>query len=210
MYLPDIYAETDKRRIYEFIRDNGFGILISHNGPGPVASHLPFVLNEGPEGEDTIIGHMARANEQWKHADGKDVLIVFHGPHAYVSPTWYRVEDVVPTWNYAVVHVYGTFKVVRDGAETVNIIRQIVDYYESFEPRAWTTDFNSPYNKKMIKGVTAFEVTIRRIEGKWKMGQNRPAHLRRRALEELQARPGENERVTARLMEATIRPEDNA
>ena len=100
---------------------------------------------------------------------------------------------MVPTWNYAVVHVYGTFEAVQDRAETVNIVSRIVDYYESFEPRAWTADFDSPYNRKMIRGVTAFRIKIARVEGKWKMGQNRPAYLRRRALEELQARPGENE-----------------
>ena len=209
MYLPDLYAVTDKRQIYDFIRSNGFGILFSHQGPGPTATHLPFILVEGAEGEATIIGHMARANEQWKHADGQDVLVVFHGPHAYVSPTWYREEDVVPTWNYAVVHVYGTFEAVQDREETVNIVRQIVDYYESFEPCAWTTDFDSPYNKKMIKGVTAFKIRIDRMEGKWKMGQNRPTHLRRRAIEELRARPGENEQAIAWLMEAAIRQDED-
>ena len=204
MYVPDLYAETDKAQIYDFIRDNGFGILFSHQGPGPTATHLPFVPVEGEDGQDMIIGHMARANEQWKHADGQEVLIVFHGPHAYVSPTWYREEDVVPTWNYAVVHVYGTFEAVQDRAETVDIVSRIVDYYESFEPRAWTTDFDSPYNRKMIRGVTAFRVKISRVEGKWKMGQNRPPYLRRRALEELQKRPGENEQAVARLMQATV------
>ncbi len=204
MYVPDLYAVTDKAQIYDFIRDNGFGILFSHQGPGPTATHLPFVLVEGDDGQDTIIGHMARVNEQWKHADGQEVLIVFHGPHAYVSPTWYREEDVVPTWNYAVVHVYGTFEAVQGRAETVDIVSRIVDYYESFEPRAWTADFDSPYNRKMIRGVTAFRIKIARVEGKWKMGQNRPAYLRRRALEELQARPGENEQAVAQLMEETL------
>ncbi len=204
MYVPDLYAETDRARINDFIRNNGFGILFSYQGTGPAATHLPFVLVEGDDGQDTIIGHMARANEQWKHADGHEVLVVFHGPHAYVSPTWYREEDVVPTWNYAVVHIYGTFEAVQDSAETVDIVSRIVDYYESFEPRAWTTDFDSPYNKKMIRGVTAFKIKIARVEGKWKMGQNRPAYLRRRALGELQTRPGENEKAIARLMEAAI------
>ena len=210
MYVPDLYAETDKARIYDFIRNNGFGILFSHQGPGPTATHLPFVLVEGGDGQDIIIGHMARANDQWKHADGQDVLIVFHGPHAYVSPTWYQEEDVVPTWNYAVVHVYGTFEAVREREETVDIVSKIVDYYESFEPRSWTTDFDSSYNKKMIRGVTAFRIKIARVEGKWKMGQNRPAYLRRRALDELKTRPGDNERAVAELMEATIRPEEGA
>ena len=106
------------------------------------------------------------------------------------------------------VHVYGTFEAVREREETVEIVSRIVDYYESFEPRAWTTDFESPYNKKMIRGVTAFRIKIARVEGKWKMGQNRTAYLRRRALDELKTRPGDNERAVAELMEATIRPEE--
>ncbi len=210
MYVPDLYAVNDKKRIYDFIRDNGFGILFSHQGPGPTATHLPFVLEEDDGGQDSIIGHMAKANDQWKHADGHEVLIVFHGPHAYVSPTWYQEEDVVPTWNYAVVHAYGTFEVVRDKTETVDIVNRIVDYYESFESQPWTTDFTNSYNRKMIRGVTAFRIKIARVEGKWKMGQNRPAHLRQRALNELRARAGDNEQAVARLMEATIRTEETA
>ena len=100
---------------------------------------------------------MARANEQWKHADGQEVLIVFHGPHAYVSPTWYREEEVVPTWNYAVVHVYGTFEAVQDRAETVDIVSRIVDYYESFEPRAWTADFDSSLQQEDDPGRDRFQ-----------------------------------------------------
>ncbi len=204
MYLPKIYAVADKARIYQFIRDNGFGILFSHQGPGPMASHLPFVLCEDPKGEDLILGHMAKANEQWRHADGNDVLVVFHGPHSYVSPTWYREDDVVPTWNYAAVHVYGTFEAVKDGRETADIVGKIVDYYESFLPEPWEADFESEYNRKLIKGVAAFRVRINRVEGKWKMGQNRPSRQRRRVIDVLETLPSENEQAVAKLMRAEI------
>lgn len=204
MYVPDLYAVTDKGRSYDFIRDNGFGILFSSQGPGPVASHLPFVLSEGSDGEDSLLGHMARANDQWRYADGNDVLVVFHGAHAYVSPTWYREDDTLPTWNYAVVHAYGTFETVNDKQQTVDIVEQVVDYYESFLPQPWKADFDSPYNRKMIKGVTAFRIRINRVEGKWKMGQNRPPYLRRRAADALRTLPGENERAIAEMMEAEI------
>lgn len=204
MYLPDLYAVKDKSRIYQFIRENGFGILFSHQGPGPVASHLPFVLSEGADGEDFLLGHMAKANDQWRYADGHEVLVVFHGPHAYVSPTWYREEDTVPTWNYAIVHAYGTFEAVQDREQTVDLVRQVVDYYESFLPEPWAADFDSEYNRKMIRGVAAFRIRITRLEGKWKLGQNRPTYLRSRAIDVLRALPGENERATAELMNAEI------
>ncbi len=206
MYVPKHFAVTDKQRSYDFIRNNGFGILFSHSGPGPVASHLPLIVSEGVDGQDYLLGHMARANDQWRHADGSDVLVVFHGPHAYVSPTWYQEENTVPTWNYAVVHVYGKFEALHDRQDAADIVGKIVDYYESFLPEPWKADFESTYNRKMIKGVTAFRIKIDRVEGKWKMGQNRPAYIRRRAIDALRTLPGDNERVTADLMEAEIEP----
>lgn len=209
MYVPELYAVRDRGRSYDFIRDNGFGILFSYQGPGPVASHLPFVLSEGSDGEDFLLGHMARANEQWKHADGNDVLVVFHGPHSYVSPSWYREDDTVPTWNYAVVHVYGTFEAVHDREQTIGLVEEVVNYYESFLPEPWKADFDSAYNRKMIKGVAAFRIKIDRVEGKWKMGQNRPPYQRRRAIDVLENLPGENERTVAKLMEVEIERNGN-
>ena len=91
--------------------------------------------------------------------------------------------DTVPTWNYAVVHVYGAFEALHDREDTVDVVQQVVDYYESFLPQPWKTDFDSPYNRKMIKGVTAFRIRIDRVVGKWKLGQNRPEYIRRRAID---------------------------
>ena len=204
MYVPKLYAVTDKQRSYDFIRNNGFGILFSYQGSGPVASHLPFVISEEPDGQDFILGHMARANDHWRHADGNEVMVVFHGPHAYISPAWYQEPETVPTWNYAVVHVYGTFEALHERQDAVEVVQQVVDYYESFLPQPWKADFDSPYNRKMIKGVTAFRIRIDRVVGKWKLGQNRPPYLRRRAIDVLKTLPGENEQAIAKLMKAEI------
>ena len=87
MYLPEHYAVTDRSKMLEYIKSNGFGILFSHTGSEPMASHLPFILDENGGEQGRILGHMARANHQWRYADGQQVLVVFHGPHAYVSPT---------------------------------------------------------------------------------------------------------------------------
>ena len=96
MYLPKHYAVTDRSRLFEFMKNNNFGILFSHTGSEPMASHLPFMLDENGGEHGAILGHMARANRQWRYSDGQQVLVVFHGPHTYVSPTWYREEVRYP------------------------------------------------------------------------------------------------------------------
>src|SRR4051812_5840105 len=108
MYVPAAFAEPDRGRLHEFIEAYSFGLLVSSHR-GPFATHLPFLLDRtaGPHG--TLVGHMARANPQWHDLDGREVLAVFSGPHAYVSPSWYEADDVVPTWNYVAVHARGTF-----------------------------------------------------------------------------------------------------
>ena len=96
MYIPRHYAQEDRGKLFEFMQNNSFGILFSHTGDEPMASHLPFVIDEvGDQG--LILGHMAKANRQWRYADGQQVLVVFYGPHAYVSPTWYQEDEVVLT-----------------------------------------------------------------------------------------------------------------
>src|ERR1700729_1397013 len=129
MYIPAAFAESDLAKLHDFIQTNSFGVLVSQVDGEPFASHLPFLLdrNSGPHG--CLIGHMARANPQWQSAHGQSVLAIFPGPHAYISPTWYESENVVPTWNYVAVHVYGTFQVVEDHQETVEIVRNYVAYY---------------------------------------------------------------------------------
>ena len=117
MYTPKEYEVTDRPRMLEFMQNNSFGILFSHTGDEPMATHLPFIT-DGEAGEQgLIIGHMAKANRQWRYADGQQVLVVFHGPHTYVSPTWYQAEDTVPTWDYVAVHATGVFKALQDRSD---------------------------------------------------------------------------------------------
>src|SRR5688572_23601686 len=111
MYIPATFAETDRNKLFEFIEQYSFATLVSTSGAEPIASRLPFLFDRqaGPHGR--LLGHMARANPQWKTADGTRVLVMFDGPHAYISPTWYESRQVVPTWNYVAVHAYGTLHV---------------------------------------------------------------------------------------------------
>jgi len=118
MYLPKPFREDDPARLHALIRAHGFATLISERDGEPFASHLPLLLDaeRGPRG--TLLGHMARANPQWRSFDqGRAALAIFHGPHCYVSPSWYANAPAVPTWNYAAVHAYGRPRVLEDGGE---------------------------------------------------------------------------------------------
>src|ERR1700677_1757380 len=101
MYIPTAFAESDPTKLHDFIEQHSFGLLVSQVDGQLFASHLPFLLERTTGSHGCLVGHMARANPQWKQITGQNSLVVFSGPHAYISPTWYESEQVVPTWNYA-------------------------------------------------------------------------------------------------------------
>lgn len=204
MYSPKHYAVTDRSKMLDFIKSNGFGILFSHTGSEPMASHLPFILDESRGEPGIILGHMAKANDQWRYADGQQVLVVFHGPHSYVSPTWYQEKDTVPTWNYVAVHASGVFKAVEDRAGLEDIVGRITDYYEASQPQPWQADFNTEYADQMMKRIVAFEIEITRLQGKWKLNQNHPEHRRRLVAEQLASLGGDNDRQIAELIQEDL------
>lgn len=171
MYLPKDFAVTDREVLYGLIRDNSFGLLISQVDGQPFATHLPFMLDG-----DTLVAHMARANPQWQgFAVDSEVLCVFQGPHAYVSPSWYTVENAVPTWNYAAVHVYGTPQIVEDAEAAYADQDALVSAYESGFDEPWRLgDRDRSFVDGMIRAIVNFRIPVARIEGKFKLSQNRP------------------------------------
>jgi transcriptional regulator len=201
MYTPDAFAETDLDRLHDLIEHNDFGMLICNGEPTPLVSHLPFVLDrsQGPNG--TLQAHMARANPQWQSFDG-DVLAVFRGPHAYVSPSWYTPDaPAVPTWNYAVVHAHGTPRIVEDPQELRAQQERLVAANEAGRAPAWTMDGQPPaYIAGMLKGIVAFEIPIDRLEGKFKLSQNRSPTAQRQVAEALGKSGSEDEQALARIM----------
>jgi transcriptional regulator len=187
MYIPPSFAETDLNTLHDFIESHSFGVLISQ-GDEPAASHLPFLLDRQREPLGRLIGHMARANPQWREADGRRVLAIFSGPHAYISPSWYEAEQVVPTWNYVAVHVYGTLRLVNDDAAALQIVRDMVARYERGRAQPWRLEDDAEFLGRMVKAIVGFHIDIDRIEGKWKLSQNHP--------------PARRERVSAALLES--------
>ena len=204
MYLPKHYEVTDQSKIFEFIKANSFGILFSHTGSEPMASHLPLILDEKGGEQGLILGHMARANRQWRYADGQQVLVVFHGPHTYVSPTWYQEEDTVPTWNYVAVHATGVFKAVEDRPGLIESVARLTDQHEASQRQPWQPDFSTAYSDQMLKRIVAFQIEITSLQGKWKLNQNHPEHRRRRVAEQLKTLGGDANLQIAGLMEEDI------
>jgi transcriptional regulator len=202
MYIPSVFAETDLAKLHDFIERNSFGVLASQVDGEPFASHLPFLLdrNSGPHG--CLIGHMARANPQWQHAHGQSVLAVFSGPHAYISPTWYESENVVPTWNYVAVHAYGTMQTIEEPAVLLQIVKDFVTFYEGTMPHPWTLTGTSKYLDRLVRQIVGFRIEITRIEGKWKLNQNQPKERREKVVLALQKQPDDNSQGIAAMMMA--------
>jgi transcriptional regulator len=171
MYTPKLYREEDRSRILEFLRKNDFAIVVCLDGHRPVASHLLVEVVE--QGEKLLVnGHMSRANPLWKSfVNTPEVLVVFQGPHTYISPTWYNHVNV-PTWNYQAVHVYGTPRLVTDYDEVYRLLQRLVERYESSGPYRMET-LPPDFVEKEIKGVMAFQIEVTGVEANYKLSQNR-------------------------------------
>lgn len=205
MYTPFSFVENDLSTLHSCIEENSFATLITTDSDGPVASHLPLLLDraDGPNG--TLIGHMAKANSQWREIKNGDALAVFHGAHAYVSPSWLDEQNVVPTWNYVAVHATGKVKLVEEQAELFDIVRRYVNFYEASLPNPWQLNVADPeFIEKLLDAIVGFTIEISAIEGKWKLNQNHSEDRRRKVVDGLRSQPGENSSQIAELMQATL------
>lgn len=204
MYIPPAFEETDRNKLFNFIESHSFGLLISAAHDSLCATHLPLLVdrNAGPQGR--LVGHVARANPHWRHLAGQQVLVIFSGAHAYVSPTWYQTENVVPTWNYVAVHAYGNCTLVEDEQGIAQIIQDTVETYERSLPRPWTIDSGTPFFERLAKMVVGIRIELDRLEGKWKLGQNHPTPMRQNVAEILASQASDDSREIARLMADTL------
>jgi len=206
MYVPKPFAETDRDTLFDLIEAHSFGLLVTAEDGVPVASHIPFVLDRAAGEFGTLQAHVARANPQWRAFDGeREVLCVFSGPHAYISPGWYDpANSAVPTWNYAVVHAYGVPRIVEDIAHVRGQQEALVARFEAGRAEPWSMASQSPsYIEGMLKGIVAFEIPVARLEGKFKLNQNHPEGNRRGAIRGLRAEAGDPDSLAiAALMAA--------
>lgn len=210
MYVPDSFALTDPEEVRRTIVEHDFGLLVIGSGASgsaaaPTVAHLPFLLDESAGSKGRLLGHMARPNPQWRDLeampDGGEVLVVFQGPHSYISPSWYGPEaKAVPTWNYTAVHVYGRPRILSEPAEVMNLLEQMVEKQESGQEQPWTLDrLERRFVEGMSRGIVCFEIRITRVEAKAKLSQNKATEMQRNAIEVLAERDADA-RAVAGLM----------
>lgn len=203
MYIPKHFAEDDTEKLFDFLQTNSFGILFASWSGQPFATHLPFLVEREAGSNGWLLGHMARANPHWQELEG-EVLVVFPGPHAYISPAWYEEEKVVPTWNYVAVHVYGQISVTHDEEVLARIVKESVSFYEAGRPAPWVLDTSTDYFRNMLKGIVGFKIEITRLEGKWKLSQNHPVARQEKVVQALRLLADQNSGEIADLMESRL------
>jgi len=204
MYVPPAFAVDDQPTLFDFAERHSFATLVSQHDGAPMASHLPLLIDRAHGERGAVIGHMARANPQWTDAAGQNVLVVFAGPHAYVSPTWYAEPNTVPTWNYTAVHAYGRLELIDDADELLALLARTVDVYERKMPQPWRFDPTTPLAAALVKQIVGFRIAVDRWEGKWKLNQNHSAERRKRVAAALENQPSEDAQAIAQLMCAKL------
>ena len=165
MYIPPSFERTDPAtaELFAFMDAHSFALLVSTREGAPFATHIPLLLDRATGRHGRLIGHMARANPQWRDIDGQSVLAVFSGPHTYISPSWYESPGVVPTWNYVAVHATGTARLVDDPEGVTNIVAATVAIYERNRPNPWQFDPSAEYVRKLVNGIVGFHVEVERL-----------------------------------------------
>jgi transcriptional regulator len=200
MYVPDHFAMNNLSAQHDLIDACDFGIVVSQGADGAFATHIPLMLKRDEGKFGTLYGHVARANPHGKLFGG-EALVIFSGPHAYVSPTWYSDRTTnVPTWNYAAVHCIGSPQAL-DGRQLEHL-GEMVERYEGARVNGWSIDeLKTQMRESLPRGITSFRMPIVRIEGKAKLSQNKPRAERERVIEGLKA-AGETKLVA--LMERAL------
>ena len=207
MYIPEHFKETNSERIAALIEGNSFGMLVTAPDGVPFVSHLPFIFDHAASSKGKLLCHMARANPQWQHFSScGEVLAVFQGPHAYVSPSWYSSPGV-PTWNYAVVHLRGKPRLIESESELEALVERLTDVYESHMPNPWKPNLAGERRTKLLNMIVGFEIEVASIQGKFKLSQNRPPEDQQSVIEKLGQSNNQTEVEVAKLMSGVIHAE---
>jgi transcriptional regulator len=201
VYLPPAFTETRDDILLAHIERHDFALLVTSGSAGLIASQIPF-LAERRGGTLYLQAHIARANPQAADLDGAgEALAIFSGPHAYISPGWYEAGPAVPTWNYAAVHAYGPARSIADPAWLRDLVRRLSARHEAREPAPWDMEgLPEAYVQSMLNGIIGIEIAVSRLDGKFKLSQNRPAADRPRIIAALQRRADPESDAVAQLM----------
>ena len=188
MYVPSAFRVNDPAALHSLMRSHSFATLVTA-GEEPFVTHLPLLLDTDDGDHGTLIGHFARPNTHWQLDHARQLSVaIFHGPHAYISPSWYRSgTPAVPTWNYGTVHAWGKLSLLSDPADVAEILVRMLAVYESSLATQWENAPGREVMDKLIASVVGFRMPIARIEGKFKLGQNRKVADQLGAIEGLEA-----------------------
>jgi transcriptional regulator len=199
LYIPEFNRVEDNAVTLGFLQANPFAILISATEAGPFATHLPILVRE-TDGRLHLRGHVAKANPHWKSiAQEQESLVIFNGPHAYISPSLYEIRESVPTWNYAAVHVYGRGTVFTDAARLTEVLLEMVERFDSSYLEQWSS-LGEQYRSRMLQHIVGFEVIASRVETKFKLSQNRTKAERENVIRSLASSTDSTVAAVAALM----------
>jgi transcriptional regulator len=210
MYLPKHFEERDPERLRSLIQRHPLGALVTATESGLDANHIPFLFADTASGAQQLHGHIARANPLWREVvRDATALVIFQGPESFISPSWYPSKrenaSVVPTWNYAVVHVHGVLRCVDDPAWVRSHVEALTREHEGKRDAPWAvTDAPADFIEKMVTAVVGIEISITRLVGKWKVGQNRSISDRIGVVEALQREAAPSGTTMAALIKETL------
>jgi transcriptional regulator len=202
MYIPASFKVTDQAVILSFVERFDFATLLTPLSSGDIhVTHLPLLLERGENGV-ILRGHVARANEHWRDFDGAiRSLAIFQGPHGYVSPSWYKTQPAVPTWNYATVHAHGSPRIIQSVDSTTSILRDLVRNHEGDRPNPWRMEeLPEDFYRHMVSSIVAFEMPIDKLEAKFKLGQNRSSEDRQGVVNALSEEVSPDAKTLAEFM----------
>ncbi|TGL67681.1 FMN-binding negative transcriptional regulator [Leptospira levettii] len=199
MYIPE-HFRMESSSILHFVKDNPFGILVSNVDGKMEATHLPLLVSSD---QKFLIGHFAKPNPQ-KNSLNQEVLCIFPGPHSYISPSWYETNRSVPTWNFTAVHIKGILTYMEDPQEIQNSLKTLVQTFESHDSSYKLSEVDKDYLIGLEKGIVPFRIQIKELEGKEKLSQNHTRERRLRVIENLERKPGDNEKAIAKLMKQSL------
>lgn len=206
MYLPTYFKESRIEVLHDLMRARPLATLVAQSDSGLVANHIPVETESEPAPHGMLRGHIARSNPLWReYRPGSEALAIFHGPQVYISPSFYPAKketgEVVPTWDYAVVHAHGTLHFVQDTAWLRALVVRLTDSHEKARANPWkVTDAPPPYVEKMLSLIVGFEFSITELTGKWKISQNHPAANREGVVQGLRAAADADSREIASLL----------
>jgi transcriptional regulator len=205
MYVPSSFDETDPERLLELCARYPFATVVTPGPTGLWISHLP-LLARRRDGHVVLVGHFARANDHWLAlGTGAPTTAIFHGPHAYVSPTWYTTAPAVPTWNYVVVHAVGRATAHDDGDHVARVVRELTERFEGTGAGAWSPDVvPAEFSARQTAAIVGLEIVVERLEGKVKLSQNRSAEDRAGVIARFEADGSDDTRALAAMMRAHL------